>query len=81
MVACFKLKRPTSFVGIAFLSCLGSFQVGLYAVDNLLGLREKVRAKYHPFARLNLVCRCTTTMTIQSLEGRHSESLLIAVVV
>jgi hypothetical protein len=70
-----------SLVGIAFLAGSGSFQIGLDAVDDLLSLNDKVRAKDRPLARLDLVQTCTTATTIQSLEGCHSEALLITVVV
>jgi hypothetical protein len=49
-------------------------------VDYLFSLNDKVRAKDHPFARLDPVHRGTTAMTIQSFEGCHSETLLITVV-
>jgi hypothetical protein len=80
-VACFELKRPMSFVSIAFLSCLGSFQIELDVVDNPLGLRDKVRTKYRSFTKLDLVPRCTATIAIQSFEGCHFETFLIVVVV
>ena len=67
-VACFELERPVLLVGIAFLPCLGSFQIGLDAMDYLFSLNDKVRAKDRPFA-------------IQSFEGCHLETLLITVVV
>jgi hypothetical protein len=54
-VACFKLKQPTSLLGIAFLSCLGSFQIGLDAMDYLFSLNVKVGAKDCPFTRLDPV--------------------------
>jgi hypothetical protein len=50
-------------------------------VDYLFGFNDKVRTKDRPLARLDLVHRCTTTMTIQSFEGCHLETLLINVVV
>jgi hypothetical protein len=81
MVASFKLKWPTSFVGIDFLSSPDSLQVGLDAVDYFLSLGDKVRAKDCPLARLDPVQRCTTLVAIQSFKGCHSEILLIAVVV
>jgi hypothetical protein len=81
MVAIFKFKRPTSFVGIAFLSSPGSLQVGLDVVDYFLGLGDKVRAKDHPLARLDLVQGRTASTAIQSFEGCHYEALLITVVV
>jgi hypothetical protein len=81
VVACFELQWPASLAGIAFLSCLGCFQIGLDAMDNLLGLRDKIRAKDHPLARLDPVHMCMTMMAIQSFEGCHSETLLIAIVV
>jgi hypothetical protein len=55
MVASFKLKRSMSLIGIAFLSGLGSLQVGVDVMDYLLGLSDKVRAKDRPLARLNPV--------------------------
>jgi hypothetical protein len=61
--------------------CLGSFQIGLDAVDNLFSLNDEVRAKDLPFTRLNPVHRCMAAMAIQSFEGCHSETLLITVVV
>jgi hypothetical protein len=81
MVASFKLKQPTYLVGIAFLLGLDSFQVGSNVMDYLLGLRDKVRAKDHPLARLDLVQRCTTSVAIQCFERCHSEALLIIVIV
>jgi hypothetical protein len=77
----FKLKRPTSLVGIAFLSYLGSFQIGLDAMDYLFNLNDMVRAKDRPFTRLDLVYRCTTATAIQSFEWCHSKTFLIIVVV
>jgi hypothetical protein len=81
VVSYFELKRSVLLVGIAFLLCLSSFQVGLDAVDNLLGFCDKVRAKDRPFTRLDLVHRRTATTTTQSFEGYHFETLLIAIVV
>jgi hypothetical protein len=81
MVASFKLKWPTSFVGIAFLSSPDSLQVGLDAVDYFLSLGDKVRAKDRSLTRLDPVQRCTTSVAIQSFKGCHSEILLITVVV
>jgi hypothetical protein len=72
---------PASLVGIAFLSYLGSLQIGLDAVDYLFDLNDKVRAKDHPFTRLDLVYGCTTVTAIQSFKGCHSETLMIIVVV
>jgi hypothetical protein len=51
------------------------------AVDDLLDINDKVRAKDRPFAQLNPVQGCTTATTIQSFEGCHFETLLIIVVV
>jgi hypothetical protein len=68
-------------VGITFLSCLGSFQIGLDAMNYLFNLNDKVRAKDHPFVRLNLVHRGMTVMAIQSFEGCHSKTFLITIVV
>jgi hypothetical protein len=70
-----------SLVGIAFLSCLGSFQIGLDAMDYLFSLNDKVRAKDRPFPRLDLVHRSTTATAIQSFKGCHSKTFLITVVV
>jgi hypothetical protein len=81
MVTSFKLKRPTSFVGIAFLSSPDSLQVGLDAMDHFLGLSDKVKSKDHSLTRLDPVQRRTTSAAIQSFEGCHSETLLITVVV
>jgi hypothetical protein len=78
-VAYFELKRPTSLVGIAFLLCPGGLRVGLDAMDYLLDLNDKVWTKDHPLARLDPVQRCTTSTTIQSFKGCHSETLLITV--
>jgi hypothetical protein len=80
-VVCFKLKRPVSLLGIAFLSCLGSFEIGLDAMDYLFRLNDKVRAKDRPFTRLDPIYRCTAAMAIQSFEGCHSKTFLIVVVV
>jgi hypothetical protein len=70
-----------SLVGIARLSCLGRFQIGLDAVDYLFGLNDKVTTKDRPLARLDPVHRCTTATAIQSFERRHYEILLITVVI
>jgi hypothetical protein len=80
-ITSFKLKWLTSLVSMAFLSDLGSLQFQLDAVDYLLGLSDKVRAKDHPLAWLNPVQRCTTSVAIQCFEGCYSETLLIIVVV
>jgi hypothetical protein len=80
-VARFELKRPALLVGIAFLSCLGSFQIGLDVMDYLFSLNDNVKAKDRPFTRLDPVYRCTAATAIQSLEGRHSKTFLITVVV
>jgi hypothetical protein len=63
-IACFKMKWSMSLVGIAFLSSLVSFQIGLDAMDYLLGLSDKVCTKDHPLARLDLVQRCMTLTAI-----------------
>jgi hypothetical protein len=81
MVARFELKRPTSLVGIPFLSCLGSFQIGLDAMDYLFSLNDKVRAKDRPFTRFDPVYRCTAATTIQSFKGCHSKTFLVTVVI
>jgi hypothetical protein len=73
--------RLVLFVGIAFLSCLGSFQIRLDAMDYLFSLNDKVRAKDCPFTKLDLVYRCTTATAIQSFEGYHSKTFLITVVI
>jgi hypothetical protein len=80
-VARLELKRPTSLVGISFLSCLSNFQIGLDVMDYLFSLNDKVRAKDHPFTRLDPVCRCTTVTAIQSFEACHSKTCLIIVVI
>jgi hypothetical protein len=80
-VACFKLKRPASLASIAFLLFLGSFQIGINAVDYIFTLNDKVRTKDHPFARLDPVHRGTTAMVIQNFEGCHSKTLLITIIV
>jgi hypothetical protein len=77
----FELKRPASLVGIAFLSCLGSFQIGLDAMDYLFSLNNKVRAKDRLFTRFGLVHRCTAATTIQSFKWCHSKTFLITIVV
>jgi hypothetical protein len=77
----FELKRLASLVGIAFLSCLGSFQIGLDAMDYPFILNDKVRAKDRPFTMLDPVHRGTIVMAIQSFEGCHSKTFLITVVV
>jgi hypothetical protein len=74
VVTCFELKRPTSLVGIAFLSCLGSFQIRLDAMDYLFSLNDKVRAKDHPFTRLDPVHRYTAVTAIQSFKGCLSKT-------
>jgi hypothetical protein len=51
------------------------------AVDDLLDINDKVRAKDRPFTQLDPVQGCTTATTIQSFEGCHFETLLIIVVV
>jgi hypothetical protein len=81
VVVCFKIKWPTSLVGVTFLASSSSFQIGMDAVEYFFGLEDKVRTKDHPLARLDPVHRCTTTMAIQSFEGCHSETLLITIVV
>jgi hypothetical protein len=81
VVAYFKLKWPTSLVGIAFLVIPGSFHIGMDAVYYLFGLNDKVKAKDRPFSRLDPVHRCTVATAIQSFEWCHYETLLIAVVV
>jgi hypothetical protein len=68
VVTCFKLKWPALLVGIAFFSHLGSFQIGLDAVDNLLSLSDKVRAKYRPLIRLDPVQRCMPSAAIYSFK-------------
>jgi hypothetical protein len=80
-VACFELKQSASLVDIAFLSCLGSFQIGLDAMDYLFSLNDKVRAKDRPFTKLDPVHRGTTATAIQSFEGCHSKTFLIPIVV
>jgi hypothetical protein len=50
-------------------------------VDYLFDLNDKVRAKDHPFARLNLVYGFMAVTAIQSFKGCHSKTLLITVVV
>jgi hypothetical protein len=50
VVACFKLKWLGLLVGITFLLCLGSFQIGMDAVDYLFGLNDKVKTKGRPLA-------------------------------
>jgi hypothetical protein len=64
-----------SLVSIAFLVSLDSLQVGLDAIDYLLGLSDKVWIKDRSLARLDPVQRCTTSMAIQSFKGCHSETL------
>jgi hypothetical protein len=81
VVNCFELEQPTSLVGIACLSCLGRFQIGLDAVDYLFGLNDKVKTKDRPLARFDPVHMGTTAMTIQSFERRHYEILLITIVI
>jgi hypothetical protein len=81
MVTNFELKRLSSLIGIAFLLSPSSIQIGLDALDYLLGFSDKVWSKDCPLARLDPVQRCTTSTTIQSFEGCLSESLLITFVV
>jgi hypothetical protein len=50
-------------------------------MDYPFSLNDKVRAKDHPFTRLNSVHRCTTATAIQSFEGCHRKTFLITVVV
>jgi hypothetical protein len=80
-VACFELKWQASLVSIAFLSCLGSFQIGLDAMDYLFDLSDKVRTKDRPLARLNLVQRCATLAIVKCFKWCHLEAVLIAIVV
>jgi hypothetical protein len=80
-VACFELKRPASLVSIALLSCFGSFQIGLDAMDYLFDLSDKVRTKDCPLAWLDLVHRCMTATAIQNFKGCHSKTFLIPIVV
>jgi hypothetical protein len=63
------------------MSCLGNFQIGLDAMKYLFSLNDKVRAKDHPFTRLDPVHRGTTATTIQGFDGCHSRTFLITVVV
>jgi hypothetical protein len=72
---------PTSLVAIAFLLSLGSFHIGLEAMDYLLGLSDKVWTKDRSLARLNPIQWCTASMAIQCFEGCHYEAILITVVV
>jgi hypothetical protein len=81
VVDCFELERPTSLVGIACLSCLGSFQIGLDVMDYLFTLSDRVRVKDRPLTRLDLVHRSMAATTIQSFKRRHFEILLITVVI
>jgi hypothetical protein len=76
-----KLKRSVSLVGLAFLSCLGSFQIELDVMDYLFSLNDKVGAKDRPFTRLDPVYRCTTTTAIQCFKWCHSKTFLITIVV
>jgi hypothetical protein len=48
-IAYFELKRLALVIGIAFLSCLDSFQIGLDAMDYLFSFNDKVRAKRSSF--------------------------------
>jgi hypothetical protein len=50
-------------------------------MDYLFSLNDKVRAKDHPFTRLDLVYMCTIATAMQSFEGCHSKTFLITVVV
>jgi hypothetical protein len=50
-------------------------------MDYPFNLNDKVRAKDRPFARLNLVYRCTTMTAIQRFEGCHSKTFLVTVVI
>jgi hypothetical protein len=50
-------------------------------MDYLFSLNDKVRAKDHPFTRLDPVHRGTTAKAIQSFEWCHSKTFLITVVV
>jgi hypothetical protein len=50
-------------------------------MDYLFNLNDKVRAKDRPLARLDPVHWCTAATTIQSFKRRHSEILLITVVI
>jgi hypothetical protein len=75
------VERSASLVDITFLSSLGSFPIGLDAMDYLLGLTDEIWTKDRPLARLDLVQRCTTSTTIQNFEGCHPEILLITVLV
>jgi hypothetical protein len=50
-------------------------------MDYLFSLNDEVRAKDHPFTRLDPVYRCTTMTAIQSFEGCHSKTFLITIVV
>jgi hypothetical protein len=69
VVTYFELKRSASLVGIAYLSCLGNSQVGLDAVDNLVGLYDKVKAKDRPFARLDPVHSVRQQRPYKALKG------------
>jgi hypothetical protein len=50
-------------------------------MDYLFCLNDKVKAKDHPFARLDLVHSGMIAMAIQSFEGCHSKTFLIIIVV
>jgi hypothetical protein len=50
-------------------------------MDYLFSLNDKVRAKYCPFTRLDLVHTGTTAKAIQSFEGCHSKTFLITIVI
>jgi hypothetical protein len=50
-------------------------------VDYLFGLKDKVKTKDRPLARLDPIHRGTTATAIQSFEKHHSETFLKTVVV
>jgi hypothetical protein len=60
---------------------LGSLQIRLDMMDYFLSLNDKVGAKDHPLARLNLVLWCAIAATIECFKGCHLDTLLVTVVI
>jgi hypothetical protein len=76
-----KGQRMTSLVGIVLLVGLDSLQIRLNAMNNFLGLHDKIEAKGHPLARFDLVQRCMALVAVESFKRCHLETFLIVVIV
>jgi hypothetical protein len=76
-----KGQRMTSLVGIVLLVGLDSLQIRLNAMNDFLGLHDKIGAKGHPLARFDPIQRCTALVTVESFKKCHLETFLIVVIV